>query len=96
MCNWSDFGLNRGAKAQTDRDITNGKSQGGLGFRNEESGQKLTSYVNVYPNKGIPHAKKYATSFDLIRFWHLRRWRGRRIGCRNPDLNKGNVSEGAL
>ena len=52
MCNWSVFGLKfsllasgqTGAKAQPDRDITKGKSQGGLSFRNEESGQKLTSY----------------------------------------------------
>ena len=42
--NWSDFGLNRGASLKPDRDITSCKSQGGLESRNEESGQKLTSY----------------------------------------------------
>ncbi len=43
-CNWSDFGLNRGASLKPDRDITSCKSQGGLESRNEESGQKLASY----------------------------------------------------
>ena len=44
ICNCSDFGLNRGMFDLADRDITNGKSQGGQIEYNDESGQKLNSY----------------------------------------------------